>query len=171
MGLPHDDLNKVIMSYLRASSQIYHREPMADPAKAWPTVLIDDKHFKSKLADQLIKEHGSGKRFDRIKADKAALLAIHMRKVWIVERWVSFRLIETEITEDHWNEIGLAYLTDETASAVIAQAFPELGGFTQKQFEDFRKKHNLEQVPLSHRRRGVAYSGRLKITHIGRKPV
>jgi hypothetical protein len=171
LGLPHDDLNVVIASYLQASSKLHLAEPMEDPIKSWPGVLVNSAILKSKLADQLIKERGSGKRFDRMKADKEALRLIHMRKVWIVETWVSFRLIEDEITEDHWNEIGMAYLTDETAAEVIEHAFSDLGGFTKKQFEDFRKNHGLVQVPLAHRRSGVVVNGTLKITRIGRKRV
>jgi hypothetical protein len=173
LGLSHDELNKVIQSYMEALAGLYIQEPQADPIKAWPGFSICGgwTMFKSMLADQIIKEPGSGKRFDRVRADKESLRAIHRRKVWIVERWVSFRLIENEITEDHWNELGLAYFTDETASAIIAHAFPELGDFTKKQFEDFRKNHGLEQVPLAHRRSGVVVNGVLKITRVGRKRI
>ena len=171
LGLPHADLNLVITSYLGAMGKIYFDPVMQDPLKAWAGYAAECRFLKAKMADQLINQIGSGKRFDRIKANRPALFLEHLRKVWIVEGWVSFHRIEDEITEDHWNEIGLAYFTDETASAIIAYAFPELGDFTKKQFEDFRKNHGLEQVPLAHRRSGIVVKGRLKIDRIGRKRV
>jgi hypothetical protein len=94
---------------------------------------------------------------------------MHLRKLWIIEKWVSFKLIENEITEDHLKVIGLAHLTDETAAAVIAYAYPGLGDFSAKQFQDFRKEYQLIQVPLLYRRSGVLINGVLKITRKGRK--
>lgn len=170
-SIPEEDMNKVIWSYLSASSAIYHSEPMVDPIKAFPTIRIECSVIKSHMMNQLIKEEGSGRRLDRIKNDKQRLSAIHMRKLWIIEKWVSFEPIENEITQDHLNVIGLAYLTDETASAVIEYAYPELGDFSTKQFQDFRKEYQLIQVPLPYRQSGVLIKGVLKITRKGRKQV
>ena len=169
--IPEEDMNKVISSYVLASSAVYLSQPMADPIKAWPTIRIESSVIKSHMMDQLIKEEGAGRRLDRIKSDKQRLSAMHLRKLWIIEKWVSFKLIENEITQDHLNVIGLAYLTDETASAVIEYAYPELGDFSTKQFQDFRKEYQLIQVPLPYRRAGVLIKGVLKITRIGRKEV
>jgi len=163
------DLTKVIASYIRASAKIYHQEPISDPIKSLPSIVIDSPLLKSKLADQIIKEKGSGKRIDRIKNDMKNLRAIHMRKVWIVENWVSFIPIHEEITKAHEDSLGLCYFTDETISDLVQSTFPELGDFTKKQFEDFRKRYGLVQVSLEHRQSGVVINGVLNVTRIGRK--
>jgi hypothetical protein len=87
------------------------------------------------------------------------------------KNWVSLVRIDGDIFNPDLGEIGIAYLTDETASAAIEYMFPECGDFTTKQFRDFRERYELVQVPLTHRHRGVMVNGELKITHVGRKSV
>jgi len=171
LGIPHAVLNPVLTSYLHASSKLFFKDIDSDLIRSWPLIKVDSTTLKLKLHDQMSRQIGSGQRWDRAMNDAASIRRMYMRKVWIVENWISFRLIEDEITDHHLSEIGLAYLTDETASEVIAHSFPECGDFTPKQYQDFRKSYNLTQVPLAYRYAGVMVNRSLKITHIGRKKV
>ncbi len=174
LGVPYKDLEPVVWSYLQARADEMS-DSIVDPIRSYPILISEDGNmadpFKRAIMTQIIKQSGSGKRLDRIKNESDTMWHDYMRKLWIVERWISFRLITDEITKEHMNEIGLCYLTDETASDVIEHAFPYMGEFSRKQFEDFRKKHGLIQVPLAYRRSGAMIQGALKINRIGRRRI
>jgi hypothetical protein len=169
LGIPHAALNPVLTSYLHASSKLFFKDIDSDLIRSWPLIKVDSTALKLKLHDQMSRQIGSGQRWDRAQRDAVSIRRIYMRKVWIVENWISFRLIEDEITDHHLSEIGLAYLTDETASEVIAHSFPECGDFTKKEFENFRKLYGLVQVPQAYRYSGVVVNGVLRLTRIGGK--
>ena len=171
LGIPHAALNPVLTSYLHASSKLFFKDIDSDLIRSWPLIKVDSTALKLKLHDQMSRQIGSGRRWDRAMNDAASIRQMYMRKVWVVENWISFRLIEDEITDHHLREIGIAYLTDETASEVIAHAFPECGDFTKKEFENFRKLYGLVQIPQAYRRSGMMLNGVLRITRIGGKRV
>jgi hypothetical protein len=178
LGLPREALGPVMISYIKAKAQ-HMNEDLGDPMKAWFGQAHDEiemndsfrRMMQVKIGEQVIRENNGGLRMDRMKKNSDSMRQEYWRKVWILESWVSFHTIHDEITDHHLSEIGLAYLTDETASAVIEYMFPESGEFTTKQFRDFRERYELVQVPLAHRHRGVMVNGELKITHVGRKSV
>jgi hypothetical protein len=171
LGIPYAALNPVLTSYLHASSKLFFKDIDSDLIRSWPLIKVDSTALKLKLHDQMSRQIGSGRRWDRAMNDAASIRQMYMRKVWIVENWISFRLIEDEITDHHLSEIGLAYLTDETASEVIAHSFPECEDFTKKEFENFRKLYGLVQVPQAYRRSGMMLNGVLRIIRIGGKRV
>lgn len=173
-GIPDEELNKVIASHIKAIGKLYVSDPMTDPLKAsiQMSKMPMGSYIKAVTYDQLLRESGSGKRLDRMKQNESKMSAEFMRSAWIVETWLSFNMNSgDEITEEQLEGVGLAYFTDETAVAIIEDAFPDLGEYTKKQFEDFRKKYGLVQVPLEYRRAGVLIGDVLKIIRIGRKPV
>ena len=171
LGLAFKEIDPVIASYLHAYSKLYFKDIDSDLIRSWPIIRVDSNILRLKLHDQMSRQIGSGQRWDRAMKDADSIRRSYMRKAWIVENWISFHLIEDEITSDHLSVIGLAYLTDEMASEVIAHAFPECGDFTKKEFENFRNRYELVQVPQTHRRSGMVLNGVLRITRIGRKRV
>jgi hypothetical protein len=176
LGLPREALGPVMISYIKAKAQ-HMNEGLGDPMKAWFGLVHDEtqgsfrRMMQVKIGEQVMREKSGGLRMDRMKKNSDSMRQEYWRKVWILESWVSFHTIHDEITDHHLSEIGLAYLTDETASAMIEYMFPESGEFTTKQFENFRNRYSLVQVPLPYRHRGIMVNGELKITHVGRKKV
>ena len=176
LGLSPEALEPVMVSYVRAKAQLMN-EDLSDPMKASFGLIHNEipasfhHMIQAKVGEQVIRENGSGLRFDRMKMRANEIRSAYLRKLWIIECWVSFRSIREEITDYHLSEIGIAYLTDETASALIEHMFPECGDFTTKHYENFRKRYGLAQVPLAYRHKGIMVNGELKITHVGRKKV
>lgn len=174
LGVPYEDLEPVVVSYLKARAKDLSNN-MEDPIRSYPIFISKNgrmqKELKQAIMDQLINQSGSGKRLDRIKSEALVMRENYLRKLWICEKWVSFEPIINEITEEHLNTIGLCYLTDETASQIIESVFPRLGEFSKKQYEDFRKKNGLIQVPLAHRRSGFLLNGVMDFKRVGRKRV
>jgi hypothetical protein len=177
LGLSRDELEPVMISCMRGLLIASYCDPLNDVIRTWHTLngIAQEspwlKMIKSKVFDELNCLSRSGQRWDRAKeyAKKDRLMLA--REFWILEHWVSLIRIDGDIFNPNLCEIGIAYLTDETASAAIEYIFPECGDFSTKQFRDFRERYELVQVPLAHRHRGVMVNGELKITHVGRKSV
>jgi hypothetical protein len=176
LGIPREALGPVMISYIKATAQLMN-ENLSDPMKTWFGLVHDEtqdsfrRMMQVKIGEQVVREIGSGRRMDRMKEKSNETRSLYWRKLWIIESWVSLHTIKDEITDHHLSEIGIAYLTDETAAPLIQSMFPECGEFTTKQYQDFRKSYNLTQVPLVYRHRGIVSGRALKITHIGRKEV
>ena len=177
LGLSREELEPVMVSGLNGLLQACYSDSQADNMRTWhifngiaqESVWL--KMIGSKAFDELNRLGRSGQRWDRAKENSENHRLMFMRKIWILEHWVSLILIDGDIFNPDLGEIGLAYLTDDTASAVIEYKFPDCGEFTPKQFENFRKRYSLAQVPLPYRHRGIVVGGELKITHVGRKKV
>lgn len=148
LGIPTEAIGPVLISYVRAKAQ-HLSEDLSDPMKAWfglsheTSSAAFHQMMRTKVGEQVIRENGSGRRMDRMKKKADEMHLEYCRKLWIIECWVSFRTIRNEITDYHLSEIGIAYLTDETASALIEHMFPECGDFTTKHYENFRKRYGL----------------------------
>ena len=175
-GVPIADMSAILASVWNALAMDLKdmKDGHTDSIPTWPSVkgpIVANLHLKAKLADELLK--GNGARLDRVVATKTPPLQNPwIRSGWILQNWVAFKRGGEPVGDFGMNmdfdDLGLCYLTDETAAAVIAHNF-QMGDYSTKQFRDFRKKYNLMQVPLCYRMSGIVVRGSLKIDRKGRK--
>ena len=177
LGLSRDELEPVIVSCHTGLLKASYSDTQADIMRAWHLhngIAPESAWLRmigAKAFDELNRLGRAGQRWDRAKEYSEKDRLMFARKFWILEHWVSLILIDGDIFNPDLGEIGIAYLTDETASALIEYMFPECGDFTTKHYENFRKRYGLTQVPLAYRHKGIMVNGELKITHVGRKRV
>jgi len=176
LGVPYADLLKVAESVARALGQ-FMQDGRDDPMGTWPTVKAPAGHkthpvLESELARQMLRERNSGKRWDRLRANKKSPDGNRwILENWILSNWAAFIDNDEPLETIETDRYGLCYFTDETAAEWVSNIFTWLEDFTKKQMEDFRKKYGLIQVPLEHRRAGTLVKNVFTVTRIGRRSV
>ncbi|MCX6879480.1 MAG: hypothetical protein NTW21_37605 [Verrucomicrobia bacterium] len=175
-GVPVADMLAIVASVSNALAQVMTEEGN-DSIPTWPSVkgpVKPDIHLKARLADQLLRGNGGTRLQYVIKNATPPEKSEWFRSVWMLHNWVAFKK-GGEPAEDagmnlDFDDLGLCYLTDETAAGRVEAEF-DMGEFTTKQFRDFRRKYKLLQVPKAHRMSGIFLNGGLKIIRKGRKRV
>ena len=181
--VPGDEKLKALSSVQSALTK-WLREENRDSISGWPSVWLPkdiadsddmlprDLHPAAKLAvmkrfcGELFRDFYAPGRFQHARENRTKPI----KNKWATQIWISgnwFNFYDGEEESQDFDKIGLCYFTSACAAEIISNA--SNSKFTKKQFEDFRDKWELAQIPVKYRRSGVFRLGELVISRVGGK--